>query len=61
MVKIKKLANKTKEEMNMRTCAATGAVNAMRRMTVPEMRQKLYPIRGGMKKDVKNKNFGTYI
>lgn len=54
MVKIKKLANKTKEVVNMRTCAATGAVRAMRRMTVPEMRQKLYPIRGGMKKDVEN-------
>lgn len=54
MVKKIKLANKTKEVMNMRTCAATGAVNAMRRMTVPEMRQKLYPIRGGMKKDVED-------
>lgn len=33
----------------MGTCTAIGAVDAMQRMTVLEMKQKLYPIRGEMK------------
>ncbi len=43
----------------MSTFTATGA--AMIKMTVPEMRQLVYTIRGGMKKDVEDKSFGTNL
>ncbi len=42
----------------MATSTAIGAGRAIMRITVPEMRQILYPIRGGMKEYVKSKSFG---
>ena len=43
----------------MKTSTAIGAGSAIMRITVPEMRQSLYPIRGGMNEYVKIKSFGT--
>ena len=43
----------------MNTSTAIGAGRAIMRITVPEMRQRLYPIRGGMNEYVKSKSFGT--
>ena len=43
----------------MKTSTAIGAGRAIMRITVPEMRQRLYPIRGGMNEYVKSKSFGT--
>ena len=43
----------------MKTSTAIGAERTIIRITVPEMRQVLYPIRGGMKEYVKSKSFGT--
>ncbi|MBQ7637183.1 MAG: hypothetical protein IJS80_07720 [Lachnospiraceae bacterium] len=40
---------------------ATGAGYAMRSMTVPEMRQRLYPIRGGIRKNVEGEGVGDDI
>ena len=42
----------------MKTSTAIGAGRAIMRITVPEMRQRLYPIRGGMNEYVKSKSFG---
>jgi hypothetical protein len=43
----------------MKTSTAIGAGRAIMRITVPEIRQRLYPIRGGMNEYVKSKSFGT--
>ena len=45
----------------MKTSTAIGAGRAIMRITVPEMRQKIYPIRRGMKKTFKKMNLGIYI
>ena len=43
----------------MKTSTAIGAGRAIMRITVPVMRQRLYPIRGGMNEYVKSKSFGN--
>jgi hypothetical protein len=43
----------------MKTSTAIGAGRAIMMITVPELRQRLYPIRGGMNEYVKSKSFGT--